>query len=47
MNELDNEMMNLKNVFGTDLDTLIRVIGKYQQEREFCEEVDLLETLGS
>jgi hypothetical protein len=39
-------MMNLKNVFGTDLETLMRIVSKYQNGRKFCEEVDYLEMLG-
>ena len=38
--------MNLKNVFGTDLETLMRIVSKYQNGRKFCEEVDYLEMLG-
>ena len=29
MAEMDNEMMNLKNVFGTDMNTMVRIISMY------------------
>ena len=39
-------MMNMKDIFGTDMETMIKVIQKYQTNRKFCEEVDFLENLG-
>lgn len=40
-------MQNLKNTYGTEQNVLVELIGKYQQEREFSEDVDYMEALGN